>query len=257
MNNLEKFLLDILFLFPRITGNGDPLSIAGVRGFFSPVRDAYANRAGLVSGDDIDTKIRLVQAFFSEIDKGLTWVVSQDEIATGLPAQLMRHGFHPARFPSAAGMSLSSPYPEHRPDSDIRIEEMDLAMIGDHIELIAAVYDYPSPALARHINSVSTDTQTRSRYYLAYIGNSHEPIGFGRSVYLYDHHLVLLQGAGVLAKYRGRGVYRQLIHRRLADAAADGINTITTLAARNSSYAICKRFGFIERCAIELYEWSP
>ena len=64
-------------------------------------------------------------------------------------------------------------------------------------------------------------------------------------------------GSAVMPSHRGRGVYRALVARRLADARRDGAEAAVIQAVRSTSAPICVGLGFEEVCAQELWAWSP
>jgi GNAT superfamily N-acetyltransferase len=62
-----------------------------------------------------------------------------------------------------------------------------------------------------------------------------------------------LVGAVVLAPYRGRGLYRALVHARLAHAHARGIALATSHAREATSAPILERLGFETVCRFPMY----
>jgi len=259
---LAEIILDSMFLLPKITGNGDPLNIPGIRGWVSSLDEPFANRIGLVSlvsSDKIDRKIQQVLDFFSERNKGFTWVVGPMEIDAGLPDRLLAHGFIPTpHFHQLAGMYLKAPFPRLPENPKIHIRKVEPNEIAFTITVITRAYGL-SQEVAHYIYShLPTPAEIRSQLYLAYPDeNGCEPVGFGNCTYIPHYPIVSLRGSGVVPEHRGKGIYKALIRQRLADVYADGIDTITVYAVRDTSYPILQRWGFQEICAIEWYQWSP
>ena len=81
--------------------------------------------------------------------------------------------------------------------------------------------------------------------------------GVAPALYVPQQPIVALRLAATLKAYRGQGIYRSLIARRLADAHADGAKVAIMQAVRNTSAPICAKLGFRELCNLDVYEWHP
>ena len=62
-----------------------------------------------------------------------------------------------------------------------------------------------------------------------------------------------LMGGVVLTSYRGRGLYRALVHARLAHARARGITLATSHAREATSAPILEKLGFETVCRFPMY----
>lgn len=62
-----------------------------------------------------------------------------------------------------------------------------------------------------------------------------------------------LMGGVVLTSYRGRGLYRALVHARLAHARARGITLATSHAREATSAPILEKLGFETACRFPMY----
>ena len=252
-----EIILDSMFLLPKMTGNVTMLNLPGMRGYISHIRDPYANRVGLTSSTAIGEKIQQVCDFFADRKMGFTWVTGPSDIDAGIPEKLLAFGLKPAHFHQIAGMCLKAPFPEFPKNPDIRIQEIQHEEIISHIALISSVYGL-SQEMARYLYVSSQFQQSiRSRFYLAYLKNIDEPVGYSSSAYVADDSIVVLRGSGIIPKHRGKGIYKALIQQRLADAIDDGLYSAIVCAARDSSCHALNRFGFQENCPIEWYQWSP
>ena len=74
-----------------------------------------------------------------------------------------------------------------------------------------------------------------------------EPVG--RATGSFSEYGVTLFGGAVLPEWRGRGVYKALVHARLRDAAERGTPVAVTQAG-SMSRPILERLGFREVCRI-------
>ena len=246
-----------MFLLARITGQGTPIDVPGVRGWMAPTSEAYLSRIGLTELRDADCRVRAVRARFEKEGKGLTWVVSGADRDARIPELLLSRGFRPARFAQIAGMHLQAPYPLLAAAPGLRVEEMPGDQIEGHMDIIAHAIGMTRD-LARRVYRVDPgERELRYRHYLAYLTDAAQPVGYGSLVQMDGNRAALLRGSAVVPEHRGRGLYRALVQRRLADAQREGIPTALIHSARETSYPICLRMGFREACAIELYEWSP
>lgn len=129
---------------------------------------------------------------------------------------------------------------------EARPNEQDLfgAALLDSFELDREVVEF----LARYYFFAPT---LRTRNYLAFVDGHSDPAAVASSVYDPDVPVVILAIAAVKAQFRGRGLYRALVQRRLADASADGC-VAAVVHAQPASARICCRLGFRELCTQEL-----
>jgi hypothetical protein len=139
-------VVDAMFLLARITGQGTPIDVPGVRGWMAPTSEAYLSRIGLTELRDADCRVRAVRARFEKEGKGLTWVVSGADRDARIPELLLSHGFRPARFAQIAGMHLQAPFPTIALAPGIRIEEIPEEEIEGHMGIIAHAIGMSRPS---------------------------------------------------------------------------------------------------------------
>jgi GNAT superfamily N-acetyltransferase len=96
-----------------------------------------------------------------------------------------------------------------------------------------------------------------SRWYLAFSDDREEPVAFSCLAHTNVPGVVWLVLSATLEEYRGRGIYRSFVARRIADARAEGAQAAVLQAVRETSAPICQRLGFAEVGALELYAWTP
>jgi predicted acetyltransferase len=58
-------------------------------------------------------------------------------------------------------------------------------------------------------------------------------------------------------RFRGKGVYRGLVARRLEVLRERGIPLVTIQAIADTSAPICKKLGFETVCQLAMYGWEP
>jgi len=99
-------------------------------------------------------------------------------------------------------------------------------------------------------NELALETTPPTGLYIAYVGDTPAGVAMsgvhGRSVYLF--------GTVVLPEFRGRGIYKALVARRIDDAARGSNVTLVTSQARDHTSApILERVGFRSVCTIDVF----
>jgi len=255
--DIEKTIVDSLFISEKRPGN-TVVDIPGMRGWFSSFDEPYANRIGLVSDRDVETSIQEAIDFFRSRNSGFTWVVRPGDIDALLPEKLMMNGLTPSRFHKVAGMHLESPAVPGVENPEISVRELADDEVTANMELIARAYGAASKEYIEYLYAPSAHHDgVQSRMYLAYLEDTQEPIGYGYCSYIENNAVVMLRGAAVVPEHRNKGAYRELLRQRIADACENEVSHFVIQSARDSSYSTCRRFGFEEVCALELYQWLP
>jgi len=255
--DIEKIIVDSLFISEKRPGN-TVVDIAGMRGWFSPFSEPYANRIGLVSDHDVETSIQEAIDFFRSRNSGFTWIVRPGDIDAQLPQQLMKNGLTPSRFHKVAGMHLESSAISGTENPQISVREIAEDEMAEHMPLITRAYGAASKAYIEYLYAPSAHHEgVQSRMYLASLRDGQEPVGYGYCSYIESNAVMMLRGAAVVPEHRNKGAYRELIRQRLADACENKVSHFVIQSARDSSYSTCLRFGFEEVCPLELYQWLP
>lgn len=225
------------------------LSHPGVRGHMSGIAQPLTNLVG-TSGPSAtipESSIEAVCAEFAEANLPFLWLLGP-HTPEGTPARLRQRGM--TSFQQLSGLATSdlelyscsnaARIREARPDERDRFG----TVLLESFELERPVIDF----LARYYFFAST---LRARNYLAFVDGHADPAGVASSVYDPESPVVILAIAAVRPQFRGRGLYRDLVQRRLADAKADG-RVAAVVHAAPASARICERLGFHELCTQEL-----
>jgi GNAT superfamily N-acetyltransferase len=124
---------------------------------------------------------------------------------------------------------------------------VDASTVDDYTAVMAAGWAADPAALSTlHTHLLGED---RQRLFVAYVDGtpaaaaSYQP--FERSAFL--------MGGVVLPGFRGRGLYRALVHARLAHARSLGIELATTHAREATSAPILEKLGFETACRFAMY----
>ncbi len=102
----------------------------------------------------------------------------------------------------------------------------------------------PLRALHRHVLA-----EAKQRLFVAYCAG----VPVGAASYVAFPRSAFLTGGVVLEAFRGRGLYRALVHTRLTHARASGIGLATTHARESTSAPILEMLGFATVCTIPMY----
>ena len=238
---------DGLFLMPAVPGLIELVDMPGVRGRIAADASPSANTVGS-DGTRADraTLMTLVDRFRQE-RKGCCWWRGGPREAPSGP-ELSAAGFTLSEHivVALAVDDLSLPIPL---EPDVTVRE---AYPGDYDLVLSLFMDGFSTAL--DFSRVFVDslllTEYPCRFYIASIGRT--PAAMAFATYFDDRPVVSLSGAATLPAFRGRGLYRALVSRRMRDAAADG-KTAAVIQARTTSAPILRRVGFSELFAFERY----
>lgn len=255
-NNIADTIFDALFINER-RRTSSKVAIDDIRGWSTPIKDAWANRVAY-SGDNCnEEKVREVQRFFNALGAGVTWVVDEEQIGEKLPETLVSCGFKPSRYHQVAGMVLEGPAEvTHSCEKiEIKIREVDDETVQQHIQSVVEASGLQNDQYVRHI--MAPDENISSTIYFAYKEHDPKPIGYAKSCFLENGKVHMLLGAAVLPEYRNLGVYSALLQYRLDQAEKKGVSTHVIQSHRSSSFSTCARFGFREASSMEFYEWSP
>jgi len=169
-----------------------------------------------------------------------SWEVGSSALPEGLVELLHERGLvDDPHDPLQIGMALtgepSGPRPEGievrrvASDEDALVDAQIGAIAFGESEVVSKPYDPDSPIVS----------------YLAFIAGT--PVG--RATGTFSGYGVTLFGGATLPEYRGRGVYKALVHARLRDAAERGAPVAVTQAGQMSR-PILEKLGFREVCRI-------
>ncbi len=108
----------------------------------------------------------------------------------------------------------------------------------------------PGPLVPVHESGIA---DRRQRLYVARVGGELA----GCASYSNCGTSAYFMGGVVLKRFRGRGIYRAMIARRLADAAAEGIPLAVTHAREETSAPMLAHLGFQTVCTFPTFINAP
>jgi GNAT superfamily N-acetyltransferase len=246
-----------LQVYPAVSGLSEDLGVRGVRGRVTDLSHPLANLVGMadLAPEDVPATLKMVRNRYSGGRKAYGWVTGPLTRPLDLGERLVASGLKKAD--EMAGMVLTNLAVPIDVDPSVEIREATLHEAQAASAMMARAYDMPEE-VARFFNVLlaMTDKQVPNSGYFAYVDGGADPVGWSYLMYLPDSPIVLLGGAATLPEHRGRGIYRALVAKRLADARAAGREAAVIQAVRSTSAPICAKLGFREVCALEFYAWE-
>jgi GNAT superfamily N-acetyltransferase len=251
LNAIEDFLM----LAPQTPGAVEYLDIQGITGRYSPrVTHPIMNTVTktMLTQENADETIRTVRDQFADMNKSVGWLVSDSTTPDDMTDRLENEGF--VKTSEFAGMILEDLDHSINLNPMVKIRQAD----NNDSEVVSDLYHrgYPLPLDFTEF-FVEFVKLMGGIDYLAYVEDAKEPVAIASLVIHPDKPIMMLGGAATLPEYRGRGLYTSLVAKRLDDGRDKGIQTALIEADRSSSAPIAKKLGFVERCSLDLYAWSP
>lgn len=245
-------------LIPHIPGFNEYATISGVLTYITPADDPMANKAlfAHLEPETADAAIREVKAYFEEKSKSFSWIVGPSTTPLDLGSRLLACGFK--HLLTVDGMYLSDPKVKIDAVSSIRVCELPVDEPGPAVEIMALGFN-TTIEVSRYFHKmmVLSTPGLRTRIYVAHLEVIETPVACAYVTYYPNQPIALLSGGATLPAYRGRGVYKAMLARRLSDIALDRIETVIVLADQRTSAPICARVGFAKVCELPMYVWRP
>jgi hypothetical protein len=245
-------------MIPNIPGLLEYLSIPGVEACVTELSDPAANRVSnaWLTEDNVAAVVDRIYQYYSSRNLAFSWVVGPSSTPRSLEDRLVDIGME--NTISIDGMFFDDMNLDIPANPAIRITEQPLSDPGASIETMAEAFPM-SPESSRHLHKLLARSwpALRSRIYLARLNDHDQAVACSYMTYLPDRPIALLCGAATMPAYRGKGMYTSMLGQRLADARADGIETLIVLADRSTSAPICSKIGFVKACEMEIYTWTP
>jgi hypothetical protein len=243
-------------LLPHIPGHCEYATVSGVLTCITPANDPAANKAMLarLNTRSADESIRAVRSYFSSRRKPFRWIVGPSTTPVDLGERILAQGAEV--FMQVDGLCLPDRHIDIKPNPAIRVVELAVTESEAATEVMAAGFGITlDSARYFHQMMVLSTPQLRMRVYAAYLNAVADPVACGYVSYYPDQPIALLCGGATLPDYRGRGVYKAVLAKRLNDIRKDGVQTVIVLADQRTSAPICAKAGFTKVCELQMYGW--
>lgn len=237
----------------------EPLGIEGVTGRISDIDSFGLNCTGLSTLSDAaaEKTIRDVIRRYTERSKNFCWLVGPSSKPDNLGALLEKFNFVHLPVASMAGMSMHIEKCNLKARDGVIINKEPLTRLTDYIDLMESAYGFGETSESFAIRSkLIANSGDRGDLYTASLENSDAPLAYGVSIYYEKEKTVILQGAGTLPDFRGKGIYTSLVAARMNDAKKSGMETAVIQAIKSTSMPICQKIGFQKLCDIDVYAYG-
>jgi GNAT superfamily N-acetyltransferase len=208
-----------------------------------------AGPVGRIRLHDVEADREEILAWFAAQDRDqFAWLVGPDTAPASLATQLLAHGAVPYELePVWAAMILTSPPPAVDAIDVRKVASLD--ELHEGLDVIATTGGFSDAEReAAHAIAAKTWPSPHRTSFVAYVDGV--PVGSGGCGYAGT--CTYLSGSGVLAEFRGRGVYRALVRARWDDAVARGQPALVIQAGRMSK-PILERLGFETVCEVQAF----
>jgi GNAT superfamily N-acetyltransferase len=205
------------------------------RGGFNDV--AYS----CLADDEADAVIDATIGEYARLGLEFRWFVGPDSGPADLADRLARRGLVRHEVSGMACEIQAFDVPPVNPN--VAVEQVDVGTEPEFSRVTALGWKMDEPALGAYHRHVLGQPE---RGHIMFLGRlDSEPAG--TASYVAGAHSAYLMGGVVLPAFRGRGLYRALVHARLEHARTRGISLVTCQAGRMSA-PILERLGFETVC---------
>jgi GNAT superfamily N-acetyltransferase len=188
-----------------------------------------------------DTAIDEAIAIYRELGLRFRWNGAPGCGPADLGARLVRRGLD-----ESWGRGMARTIETEPPGGD-DVVLVDADTLADYTHVMASGWGGDPGALgALHAHLIA---EQRQHLFIAYCDGTPA----AAACYLPFERSAFLMGGVVLPQFRGRGLYRTLVHARLAHARSLGIALATTHAREATSAPILEKLGFATVCRFAMY----
>ena len=241
------------------------VEIPGIKGFISPVNSEGMNHVGLASltSENVEETIKKVVDLFNTEKKSFSWIVGPSSTPKDLSERLIKSGFHSLDETKGFGMAMSTSYEINEINNKFSVEEISLDVLENNLEMIVDSFGESltvegAEVIVNGMKLLDSTKRYRGQIkaYLAVENDTGKKVGFSFMVMDREDKYAILDGSAVLPSYRGKGIYRNMVSKRLEDARANGIEFLIIHALARTSAPICERIGFKRVCKFDLYGYK-
>ncbi|MCL4333563.1 MAG: GNAT family N-acetyltransferase [Candidatus Thermoplasmatota archaeon] len=241
------------------------LHIPHLKGYVSPINSERVNHVGLArfSQDNADEMIQIVIQEFKKYGKSFSWAVGPDSTPSDLGDRLKNNGFHQMTDIQEAGMVMELSSDNIRESHTSSVKEVTLDELEENLDLIVKSFGSDmNKGSANAILQTMKAVNATKRYngqiktYIAYDKETGGKVGFAVMEMDREGKYGILDGSAVLPSFRGRGIYKSMVWKRLEDAKYNGLEFLIIHALEETSAPICEKIGFRKICSISFYGYN-
>ncbi len=223
--------------------------------FIRPISGMNYIHYSKIDAAELDSVIMDQISYLSKIDQPFSWHVFEHDQQPELERKLIEHGFGRDDEPDRIlylDLRSGLGHEYHPTEWTIRrIEDLDQIAAVAEIEqqIYGGNFDWLVDRLSAHLN-----VPGYLSIYAAYIQD--KPVSVGWIYFHLKSHFASLFGGGTLQKYRGMGIYHNLVDARVREAAQRGYQFAVT-GASEMSYPILLGLGFKYLTSSFDFVWDP
>ncbi|GFE64942.1 hypothetical protein [Litoreibacter roseus] len=251
-------ILESHFTLAARPGAIEPIVVDGAAGWTSPNPHPVLSLMRWTTIDPGTASLALdaVLARFRDAGQGFDWMTGPK--TAHLVPLLYERGFIAPPLDVAAMIRCVSPDIDISMPKDLRVWKVEDLQDDRISRVMARGFDVSGEvgAIFHEAYLTSSPLQTSDVYAVSADGDD-APVGVGYLSYIGDGPSVLLRVSSTLDEYRGRGIYKALVLRRLADAAKQGRTQAFVHAYSDGSQRVLSGLGFESAGSLQLHRWRP
>jgi GNAT superfamily N-acetyltransferase len=200
-----------------------------------------------------DAAIEAEIAYFSALGKPFEWKVYDTDAPADMGRRLVQHGFEPGEpesFMALDPSAITAPLAER----DLCVEVTDEQGIGDAIAVQEIVWGRDFSGQLTHLLDLKAASPDSAAIYVVYDGST--PVSAAWIVYTDDSPFAGIWGGATVERYRGKGYYSALLHKRINDARRKGVAHLI-IDASPMSRPIVEKYGFKFVATTTPYSYEP
>ncbi len=194
----------------------------------------------LLDEESADAAIDAAVATYRVLGLKFRWNAGPGSGPANLGERLERRGLSPSW---GRGMARSTDDEVHFKD----VVEVDASTVDEYTHVMATGWEADAAALLAQNRQALTEG--RPRLFMAYC----DGVPAAAASYVPFARSAFLMGGIVLERFRGRGLYRALVHARLHHARRQGLALATSHAREATSAPILENLGFGTVCRFPMY----
>jgi GNAT superfamily N-acetyltransferase len=206
----------------------------------------------------IAAEVAFFRSLPPETGRTLEWKVYGHDLPTDLGSRLAAAGFAPEEPETLMVFDLAGELPKETRDGALRSAAIEIRRVtdasglADFLDAARMAFGRDEPWQAARMKEFTPRlTDPAMSLYVAYAGG--QPVASARGEFPAGRSFAGLWGGGTVAEYRGRGIYRTLVHTRADEARRLGYRYLR-VDAQETSRPILERLGFIPLTRV--VEWK-
>ncbi|WLD93118.1 GNAT family N-acetyltransferase [Alkalihalobacillus sp. AL-G] len=206
----------------------------------------FSNKVARV---DVDSEQKLaevlkeIEVFFGS--KPFSWWIGPDSSPGGLAGIVENHGYqhHDTYFGLVKSVEMMD---DNLVPYKIRVAESEQD-VRAFVDVSASIWNYDEATRETIVQQRIAYLRSEGcRGGVLVVSDGDRPIAYAGYRFSSDGEAMYLSGTGVLGEYRGQGIYRALLKKRVELAREHGCKWIATQARTGTSEPILRRSGFEE-----------